>query len=147
MDNMEMARLGAHSFSDPGYRLRLLLHLVGWHSALVGVGLICRPALLFADLGFAPLSEPFFPVQGGVFHVVMAVGYFMAARDLEQNRSLVVFAIVVKALATVFLLTYWLLVSRLPLVLASGLGDGAMGLLLALGYRTWRQGHIKGGAR
>lgn len=142
-----MAKLGAHSFTHPGYRLRLLLHLVGWHSALVGVGLICRPALLFADLGFAPLSEPFFPVQGGVFHVVMAVGYFMAARDLEQNRSLVVFAIVVKTLATVFLLTYWLLINRLPLVLASGLADGAMGILLALGYRAWRRTRIQGGVR
>jgi hypothetical protein len=77
----------------------------------------------------------------------MAVGYFMAARDLEQNRSLVAFAIVVKTLATVFLLTYWLLINRLPLVLASGLADGAMGILLALGYRAWRRTLIQGGVR
>ena len=145
MDNNEMASLGVHSFTDPGYRLQLLLRLVGCHSALVGIGLICRPAFLFAKLGFAPLGEPFFPVQGGVFHVVMAVGYFMAAQDLEGNRSLVVFAIVVKTLATVFLLTYWLMINRLPLVLVSGIGDGAMGLLLWLAYQSWRSTRTQGG--
>ncbi len=75
----------------------------------------------------------------------MAVGYFMAAQDLEGNRSLVVFAIVVKTLATVFLLTYWLMINRLPLVLVSGIGDGAMGLLLWLAYQSWRSTRTQGG--
>ena len=123
--------------ASPRERLRLLLWLVALHSAGVGLGLILHPAGLLAFMGFAPVSEPFFPVQGGVFHVVVAVGYAMAAHAPRRHRSLIVFAVVVKILATVFLLLYWLLIARLWSVLASGAVDGLMALLIALAYVAW----------
>lgn len=133
--------------ADPARRLSLLLWLVAVHSAVVGLGLIWQPAGLFARLGYAPVGEPFFPVQGGVFHVVMAVGYALAARDLPGNRCLVSFAIVVKAAATVFLVGYWLLKARLDVVLLSGIGDGLMAALIWAGYVSWRRQGIRGGTR
>jgi hypothetical protein len=133
--------------TDPARRLSLLLWLVAVHSAVVGLGLIWQPAGLFARLGYAPVGEPFFPVQGGVFHVVMAIGYALAARDLAGNRCLASFAIVVKAAATVFLIGYWLLEARLAVVLLSGIGDGLMAVLIGVGYASWRRQGIRGGTR
>lgn len=121
----------------PERRLSTLLWLVALHSAAVGFGLIWHPPELLASMGYAPCSEPFFPTQGGVFHVIMAVGYAMAAADIARWRSLAVFTVVVKALAFVFLLVYWALAARLPLVLFSGLADGAMAICVAWAYRTW----------
>ena len=69
--------------ADPSRRLRLLLRLVAAHSLAVGLALVLAPADVFVRLGYAPLGERFFPVQGGVFHIVMAAGYLMAARDLS----------------------------------------------------------------
>ena len=135
------------TIADPSRRLSLLLWLVAAHSAVVGFGLICQPAGLFARLGYAPVGEPFFPVQGGVFHVVMAIGYALAARDLCNNRCLAAFAIVVKVAATVFLISYWLLEARLAVVLLSGIGDGVMAVLIWAGYASWRRSCTLGGTR
>lgn len=122
--------------SDPDRRLKLLLRLVSLHSAVVGAGLILHPPAIFARMGYAQLTEPFFSVQGGVFHIVMAIGYAMAAADLDRNICLVRFSIVVKTVATAFLLLYWLLIDRVIVVLTSGLLDGAMAALIGLAYVT-----------
>ncbi len=124
---------------DPARRLSLLLWLVAAHSAAVGIGLMAHPAGIFARMGYAPLAEPFFAAQGGVFHIVMAIGYSLGAWDIRRNRTLVWFSIVVKAVATVFLLLYWLLIDDVIVVLASGLLDGAMAVIIALAYYTWRR--------
>lgn len=123
----------------PARRLSLLLVLVSAHSAAVGVGLIAQPPALLARMGYAPVGDPFFPVQGGVFHIVMAVGYAMAAADLDRNRCLAFFSVVVKVAATVFLVGYWLLIRRIDVVLMSGIVDGLMALALGLGYAAWRR--------
>ena len=81
--------------NDPFRRLRALLALVGIHSIAVGIGLMAHPASVFEFMGYARCSEPFFPTQGGVFHIVMAVGYLMAAADPSGNRCLITFAVVV----------------------------------------------------
>ncbi len=128
--------------AQPARRLRVLLWLVAAHSAVVGLGLILQPPALLARLGFTGPGDPFFPAQGGVFHIVMAVGYALAARDIDARSSLVVFAVVVKVLATVFLVGYWLHDPRAAVVLLSGIGDGVMAVLLAAGYRSWRKSTI-----
>ncbi len=120
-------------------RLQFVLWLVAVHSAAVAVGLMAHPVALLERLGFAAVGEPFFPTQGGVFHLVMAVGYAMAAWSPDRNRCLAVFSIVVKVLATLFLLVYWFVISRLPAVLLSGLVDGAMAVMIALAYAAWRR--------
>ena len=46
-----------------------------------------------------PVGEPFFVAQGGVFHLVMAAAYLLAARDPARQRGLVDFSILVKLAA------------------------------------------------
>ncbi|MBU8871676.1 MAG: hypothetical protein KOO60_12490 [Gemmatimonadales bacterium] len=118
--------------------LKIWLWLMAFHSFAVGLGLIWHPAILLSRLGYVPCSEPFFPTQGGVFHIVMAVGYSMAAWNPSNFRCLVIFSIVVKVMATVFLAVYWFINPSLWVVLMSGLADGAMAIILAFLYNRWR---------
>ena len=111
-------------------RLSLLLILVAIHSFCVGVGLIIRPSELMQLFGFGICYERFFPTQGGVFHIVMAVGYLMAAYNVDQYRCLVIFSIIVKIMATVFLFTYFIAVEQIWLVLVSGISDCIMGIAI-----------------
>ena len=115
---------------NPRKRLSLLLILIAIHSFCVGVGLIIRPAELMQLFGFGICYERFFPTQGGVFHIVMAVGYLMAACDVDEHHSLIIFSIIVKTMATVFLFTYFIAVEQIWLVLLSGFSDGIMGLVI-----------------
>jgi len=135
--------------TDRGWRpekfLQLVLVAAALHSTAVGLGLILHPASILAKFGYAPVTEEFFPTQGGVFHVIMAVGYLMAAAAPRERRSLIVFAIIVKMLATVFLLVYWLFVSRLWMVFGSAIGDGALAGILWFAYRSWRARSAFGG--
>ena len=132
-----MNKPSGNNIFDPARRLTLLLYLVGVHSVAVGLGMIWQPVNLLEAMGCAPVGEPFFPAQGGVFHIVMAMGYVLAARDLANHRSLIRFAILVKSVATGFLLIYWMAVDPITVVLASGIGDGIMAVLLFVGYKTW----------
>jgi hypothetical protein len=127
-------------------RLRLILVAVALHSGGVGLGLIWHPAALLGRCGFGPVGEPFFIVQGGVFHIVMAVGYLFAARDPVRQDCLVVFSVMVKIMATVFLTTYWALVAHVPTILASGLVDGAMALVIFWARREGRRQVLAGGS-
>jgi hypothetical protein len=115
---------------DPTYRLRAFLWLVALHSLGVGIMLVALPPSVMASFGYATVTERFFQVQGGVFHFVMVVAYVMAAADLRRGDRLVVFAIIVKFMATLFLVVYWLAADPILVVLLSGLGDGVMAVLL-----------------
>ncbi len=114
--------------------LPLILYLVSGHSFLVGLILITRPARLMALTDLARVNEPFFPVQGGMFHIIMAVGYGLAATNIQQFSALVVFSIIVKFMATAFLLIYHFKVQAKMIVLASGVIDGLMGIVILLFY-------------
>ena len=115
---------------NPRKRLSLLMILIAIHSFCVGVGLIIRPAELMQLFGFGTCYERFFPTQGGVFHIVMVVGYLMAAYDVDENHSLIIFSILVKIMATVFLFIYFIAVEQIWLVLMSGFSDGLMGIAI-----------------
>lgn len=119
--------------------LQLFLWAIALHSLAVGVGLMAHPASLLAAVGYAPVGEPFFPSQGGVFHLVMAVCYALGARDPEGNEALIRFAIIVKFMAMAFLVVYWLANRHLLVVLGSGLVDGVMGAILLVMHQRWRQ--------
>jgi len=129
---------------NPIKRLSALLWLVALHSLAVGAGLVWHPSSLLLQMGYDPCYEPFFPTQGGVFHIVMAVGYAMAAWNLKRNQCLAIFTMVVKTMATIFLLLYWGLANPLPVILASGLADGAMAILVIWAYVTWRRADNEG---
>lgn len=115
--------------------LSIFLWLVALHSFAVGVGLIVLPLSLLKFFGYGVCAERFFPSQGGVFHIAMAVGYAMAAYNLKRYECLIIFSIVVKFMATVFLFTYFILVSSIWLVLLSGISDFLMGLIILILYR------------
>jgi hypothetical protein len=110
--------------------LSIALSLVALHSTVVGLVLIVAPPSVMEAFGYAWITEPFLKVQGGVFHLVMAVAYALAALDPAARRTLVAFAVAAKMIATVFLLVYYAVVSPLPVILGSGLGDLLMGVIL-----------------
>jgi hypothetical protein len=127
-------------------RLRLVLGLVAAHSAAVGAGLIfAHPAVLRA-LGFHAVGEPFFPVQGGVFHLVMAAAYTLPALHPARFEPLILLAVIAKSIATLFLVGYWLLVDPVWSVLLSGVGDLLMGALILMVWFSWRRSPPEGRA-
>jgi hypothetical protein len=114
--------------------LSVFLWLVAIHSFLVGVGLVVLPTSAFEYFGFNPTFERFFSTQGGVFHIAMSVGYAMAGFDKIKYRQLIVFSIIVKFIATVFLISYFLIISPQWLILMSGISDFLMGVIILYLY-------------
>jgi hypothetical protein len=110
--------------------LELFLWLVALHSFLVGIALIVTPATVFVYFGYSTITEKFFPVQGGVFHIVLAIAYSMAARDVVHQQRMIMLAISAKIIATVFLFSYYFLIAPIWVVLLSGVIDGMMGSVL-----------------
>jgi hypothetical protein len=106
----------------------MILYVIALHSFAVGLGLVIQIPGIMAWLGFGNCHEHFFPAQGGVFHIVMAIGYTMAARDPFKYKCLITFTIIVKALATVFLISYFFLFEMIWMVFVSGVIDGLMGI-------------------
>ncbi len=123
----------------PRERLRALLVLVAIHSAGVGMGLILALPPVMTFMGFGPIGEPFFPAQGGVFHLVMTVAYLLPAIAPERYEPVLVLIVVTKFMATLFLFTYWLVFDRVWIVAFSGLTDLIMGLLVLWAWRTWKR--------
>jgi hypothetical protein len=120
--------------------LKIWLLVMAFHSFAVGIGLIWHPSPLLAQFGFVACREPFFPTQGGVFHIVMAIGYVLAASGSSRFEGLIPFSILVKFVATIFLMGYWLKNPALKIVMLSGLVDGAMAGVLAFLY--WGPGRF-----
>jgi len=112
------------------------------HSFLVGVGLVIQVPKVMALFGFQPCHEHFFPAQGGVFHIVMAGGYVLAALDSIRYRCLALFSIFVKAAATLFLVSYFVFIDGILMILLSGIGDGALCLALLLSFLSYDK-HLK----
>ncbi|HGY57214.1 MAG TPA: hypothetical protein ENK44_16010 [Caldithrix abyssi] len=117
-------------------RLQWLLYLMAIHSFGVGIGLILQPESLMRLLGFPEITQPFFPAQGGIFHLIMAAAYFLAGRDRNKYNILITFSIFVKTTATLFLFTFYIFIEAVPLIILSAVGDGMMALLLYLFYRS-----------
>ncbi len=128
-------------FQYPDRVLSTVLWLVALHSIAMGLALIAQPALLMKLSGFSSECERFFPAQGGVFHILMAVAYIMGATNIEKYYYLTVFSIIVKGLATLFLMIYCFAVEFKWIVLLSGIGDGVMGLMIFLALQNYL--HLK----
>ena len=128
-------------FQYPDKLLSTVLWLVALHSITIGLALIAQPTLLMKLSGFSPECEQFFPAQGGVFHVLMAVAYVMGAINIKKYHYLIVFSIIVKAVATLFLMVYCFTVEFKWIVLLSGIGDGVMGLIIFLALENYL--HLK----
>jgi hypothetical protein len=112
--------------STPAARLlRVFVALVSLHSIAVGLGLALLPGWAGSFSGFGAVTPVFFARQGGVFHLVLGIAYWV-----EHSRtggvSLLVFA---KCCATIFLGTTVALGDDVPWAIpVSALGDALMGL-------------------
>ncbi|MCF8373792.1 MAG: hypothetical protein K9H64_19375 [Bacteroidales bacterium] len=115
--------------------LRIFITLIAIHSFCVGLSLMLLQSDWFALFGFAELNNRFFPVQGGVFHVVMAALYILSLRSKTCLAVLLPFIIGVKLFAFVFLISYYVFFEQLIVVLLSGIGDGFMGVILLVLYK------------
>ena len=118
------------------YHLPFLLSLISIHSFLVGVGLILFPGKLMEYIGFQFVHEKFFQVQGGVFHIVLSICYILPVISYHNFKSLVIFSIIAKISATVFLFIYFLFFDPILCVLLSGFGDCTMAVLLIYVYHN-----------
>jgi len=125
----------------PDKLLSTVLWLVALHSIAIGLVLIAQPALLMKLSGFSPECDRFFPTQGGVFHILMALAYVMGATNIKKYHYLIVFSIIVKAVATLFLMVYFFTIEFKWIVLLSGIGDGIMGLIIFLALQNYL--HLK----
>jgi len=113
--------------------LSIFLWLIGIHSFAVGIGLIFILPSFLSNFGFVNYTESFFQTQGGIFHVAMSIAYVIAGRDVVNSSQLIRFIVIVKFLAFLFLMIYFLFMLNSWMILLSGLADGLMGaIVLAL---------------
>jgi len=119
--------------------LSMILWLIAFHSFIVGIGLIAMPPQLMELLGFNSGGDRFFPSQGGVFHIVMAVAYSLAALRTSRFECLIIFSIIVKFSATIFLFVYYFFAVQIWMVLLSGITDCLMGIVILWAYLLYRQ--------
>lgn len=111
----------------------LLLWLIAIHSICFGIALIILPCNIIELFGFT-ISEKFFAIQGGVFHLIISYAYITAAMDPEHSRGMIILSIITKFSATVFLLGFYFFGKPIIMVLFSGIIDFLMGLAILLTY-------------
>ncbi len=124
---------------DSSFRFSLFMWLVASHSLSTGLGLIFLPSELFEKLGYSIITERFFAVQGGVFHIVMCIGYLMAAVKKDKYEGVVYLAIIAKLSATIFLVTYSVLAAWIWVVFFSGIFDLLMGVIMYVLYKQYKK--------
>ena len=110
---------------------RLLVVLVSLHTLAVGAVLLFATewGLRFGGWSTAPI--PFFPKQGGAFHLIAAFGY-LTEYFRHRTVTLLLFA---KGIATVFL-GWFVLAGAVPwLVTLSWIGDAGMGAAVWYAHR------------
>ena len=117
--------------------LRWMLLAAAAHSFATGVGLLLQPEGLLVWCGWNSPGEPFFPAQGGVFHVLMAGLYVHAARSAARRWMLLSFVTAVKVTATLFLTIYVLFVRAVWMVALSAVVDGAFALAFLALWLGW----------
>ena len=110
----------------------VVLFGVALHSLLTGLVLIVQPDAFMRWAGWGVARPSFFAAQGGVFHVLVVALYLRAARRVPERRVLVPYIVFVKTAAAVFLITYYLCVQGFPLILAAGLFDGSVAVVLTV---------------
>lgn len=114
--------------------LRWFLLLVAAHTLGVGLVLIVAGPSVMEYFGFPHLESRFFQMQGGVFHLLVPYVYYKAGTDPKRYEYLIVFSVIIKSVATIFLLSYYFLIESIVMILLSGIVDGGMGLVILFLY-------------
>ena len=118
--------------------LVITLWLVTLHSFFVGIAMILFPTNWISYFDIIPSEHRFFITQGGVFHIVMATAYGMAASNVKANSMLIKFSIAAKFIATFFLISYFIFVNQFVIIFLSAIGDFCMGLVILLLFRKYK---------
>lgn len=124
---------------DPKSLFSFFMFLVTIHSLIVGIALIFSPSSIFEFFGYKRITEQFFHVQGGVFHLVMSMGYAIAALKPTRFEGVIIFSIAAKFTAVLFLTTYSIFIEFIPVVFLSGIGDLIMGILILILYKNFKK--------
>lgn len=103
---------------------RWLIVLIVLHSFAVGAGLIWANPEVLKFAGWVEQGPVFFPHQGGVFHIVLGICYFV---EYFHYRDIIML-ITAKTIAAVFLIGSVALGEQAWVVLVSGVVDGLMAL-------------------
>lgn len=114
--------------------LKIFLILISLHSLSIGISFIFFPIDYFELFGYNKINERFFVFQGGAFHIVMAIGYLIAAYINSEKKVFLIFIITVKFLATFFLFTYFIF-NQIWIVLISGFSDFIMAIIIYYFYK------------
>ena len=115
--------------------LKIFLWLVAIHSFCVGLGLMVIPLEHYDLFGFEDYQGDFFKIQAGLFHLVMVIAYVFAALDPVKYRVMILYSIIAKFAATLFLISYSIFGEPVWMVIVSGIADFIMGLILLAFYR------------
>ena len=126
------------NLDKPDTQLKVFLWLIALHSFSVGIGLILFPPNYLEYFGFPNYTYSFFQAQGGVFHIVMSVAYIRAIKYMYKSSGLIVFSISAKAMATIFLVAYYIFVESSWMIIMSAFGDAVMASILFLLYRRFK---------
>jgi multisubunit Na+/H+ antiporter MnhB subunit len=120
-----VARVGEASGNSRRDRLRgALAALAALHSVGIGLGLAFLPGWASGLAGFPPVTPVFFARQGGAFHLVLGVAYWLEHRRAGTTWLL----LLAKGTATLFLGAATLGGGVPWSVPASLLADAGMGL-------------------
>lgn len=128
---------------DASKRLSFVFWLIFLHSFFVGLALIFHPPGLMSMFGFHSIGEGFFPVQGGVFHIIMGIFYLTVVLRVEGFRAVIYLSVITKSMAFVFLLYYYIFIDGIFIVLFSGIADGAMAVIIILAYQSYNGQAVK----
>ena len=120
-------------------QLSLILWLVALHSLCAGVCLISFPAHIIQMFGFSLYQERFFPVQGGMFHIVISMVYALCALRVERFGGVIILSVIIKFIAFFFLLCYYLFVQDIWFVLLAGIMDGFMGAVILWSFLLYKR--------
>ena len=119
--------------------LVITLWLVTLHSFVVGIAMILLPTDWISYFDITLSEHRFFITQGGVFHIVMAIAYGMAAYYVNGSSALIKFSIIAKFIATLFLLSYFIFFNQFVIIFLSAIGDFCMGLLILIVYKKYKE--------
>jgi hypothetical protein len=114
---------------------RCLVRLIALHSAGIGVALLAFPRWSAAFGGWGEPGPLFFLRQGGVFHLVVALGYL---HEHLRHRG-VTLLVAAKSAACLFLLGVTLAGETAWSVPLSGFADGGMAVAALLVHRARRR--------
>lgn len=111
--------------------LRPIIVLIALHSFLVGLMLTFAPEWSSRFAGWVVVGPDFFPRQGGVFHLILAVAYVY-----EHFRHDGVFLLVLAKMTAMIFLVSSSITGEVPWAIPfSGVTDGMMGFVVLILYR------------